>query len=324
MAEQVARTGNTTENLVESVRVPPPPPPPPSSLPRSVCGVHSSSVQRLFSMNKANFERSAAPSKLLYFRNDSWMYFSDDVVETLRTGFLERNPIIEASVGGVKYIFDLKRMLQTDFLTGNSRSIAWIDENGKCFFPNGFLCEEEFTEPQCENEKDNNNCKPKIGIELKIDGTSLKRKREEEPEVSSAYKAVGLDVTKHQGLEEGGTAKWPNTKLLTETERDYTIVKDHFLNAMKKVDSEVRIISIHQRTREGDMDKVRLRVFQCQTLFTKAARGTSNTVCAWFGASAKVVESIMAYGFGSPCKVPETDVHGVGLYFSPIGLPHLR
>ncbi|KAE8715612.1 hypothetical protein F3Y22_tig00110162pilonHSYRG00015 [Hibiscus syriacus] len=331
------------KDLVESigVRAPPPPPPPPSisssKRPKNrvggSCSARSGFWKRVFSQNNSNFGRSAVPLRFMYFRNDSWINFSVDVVETLRAGFLERKPIIEASIDGAKYIFDLKRMLQIEFLTGNCRSISWIDESGKCFFPSDFFSEEELMESDCSEWDDDtscnyknrdNNCNPKIEIEVKIDRSSIKRKSEEEPEVSSSYRAaVGSGSIKCQRLEEGGAAKWPNTKQLKETESAYLLIKDHFLIGIRKVHAEVRIAAIHQCKRESHFDKARLEVFQKQVEITKAARGTSNIVYAWFGASAKVAESVLVHGFGLPSKLLATDVYGIGVYLSPLGLPHL-
>lgn len=65
-------------------------------------------------------------------------------------------------------------------------------------------------------------------------------------------------------------------------------------------------------------------MFQKQIEITKAARGVSNTVYAWHGASAKGVESILAHGFGVPGKVSGPECYGVGVYLSPLGLPYMR
>ncbi|XVF36499.1 hypothetical protein REPUB_Repub19eG0063700 [Reevesia pubescens] len=343
MAEQGAKTATmATKNLLKSLsdRVHTPSPSSFTALNvsrklggggGSGCCVKSCCSKRVLSQNNENFERSAVPAKVMYYRNKLWMNFSADVVQTLRTGFLERKPIIRASIDGANYDFDLMRMVQTDCSTGHCRSISWIDENGKCFFPISFFSQEEFTEESGDDigcnynnkNNNNNNCNPKIEIEVKIDRASSKRKLEEEPEVSSTYKAVGQDVIKHQRLEEGGAAKWSNMKLLRETERAYLFVRDHFLNGIKRVDDGLKVTSIHQCKHEGPLDKARLQVFQKQIEITKAARGTSSSVYAWYGASVKVVESVLTHGFGLPSKVPATDVHGIGIYLSPVGLPHL-
>lgn len=330
-----------TKNLVESVGVRVPPTALASfSSSKGPCkrggragSGRSGFCKRVFSQNNTNFGRSGVPFRFMYFRNDSWVNFSADVVETLRSGFLERKPIIETSIDGSKYIFDFKKMLQIEYSTGNCRSISWIDESGKCFFPSDFFSEEEFIQSECSEWDDNTscnyenkncNCNPKIEIEVKIDRPSSKRKREEEPEVSSSYKATGNDAVKCQRLEEGGDAKWPNAIRLNETDIAYVLVKDHFLNGIAKVDTGAWVTSIHQCKRETHLDKARHQVFQKQIEVTKAARGSSNMVYAWFGASAKRVESVLAHGFGLPSKLPATDVYGIGIYLSPVGLPHLR
>ncbi|XVF39718.1 hypothetical protein PTKIN_Ptkin01aG0055600 [Pterospermum kingtungense] len=327
MAQRRATTAaNLTKNLVESAAVPLPPPlfsSPKCSRDRvgGGCTVQSCCSKRIFSQNNANFERSGVPARFMYYRNNSWMNFSADVVEKLRTGFLERKSRIVVSIDGAEYVVDLDRMLQIDVQTENFRSISWIDVNGKCFFPNPFFGEEEILQSKYGKES---NCNPKIEIEVKIDRNALKRKREEEDEVSSSYKAVEQDGIKHQRLE-ARVAKWPNAKLLTETEIEYLLVKGHFLNGIRRVDEAVRINSIHQCNSEEHLDKARLAVFQKQIEITKAARGTSNMVYAWYGASAKVVGSILlGQGFGLPCKVPGAGVYGIGVYLSPVGLPHLR
>ncbi|KAE8659202.1 hypothetical protein F3Y22_tig00116964pilonHSYRG00325 [Hibiscus syriacus] len=316
------------KNLVKSVGVRVTPPPPSNSSSKSPsnrvgggCSARSGDWKRVFLQNNANFERSAIPLRFMYFRNDSWNNFSVGVVETLRAAFLERKPIIEASIDGAKYIFDLKRMLQIEYSTGNCRSISWIDETGKCFFPSGFFCEEEFMQLECSEWDDN--CNPNIEIKVKVDQSSCKKKREE-PEVSSSYDAAcGNGAIKCQRLEEAGAVKWPNTEKLKETERAYLIIKDYFLSGITKVDAGVRIAAIHQCKMEAHFDKARFEVFLKQIEITKAARGTSNMVYAWFGASTKMVESIMVHGFGLPSKIPASDVYGIGVYLSPLGLPHL-
>ena len=81
---------------------------------------------------------------------------------------------MDLSIGGSNYLFDFLHMLQIDFLTENQRSIAWIDENGKCFFPKVFV-DEEFV----KSEENPENPKIEIEIWIDIDGNSSKRKRGE-------------------------------------------------------------------------------------------------------------------------------------------------
>lgn len=211
----------------------------------------------------------------------------------------------------------------TDFESGCRRSIAWIDEKGKCFFPKAFVGDDF-------DDKLEKLANPKIEIEIQIDNNnSVKRKREEtnkeEPEVSSSMKQEQDDVLKRQrlNLPDVGTSRWPNARLLTEGEKVFSMVRDVFLSGMRKVDPGATITALHQCMHEGHLEKARYEVFQKQIEITRAARNASNTVYAWHGASAKGVETILEDGFGLPSNVSAPEGYGIGVYLSPLGLPHI-
>ncbi|XP_021600355.2 probable inactive poly [ADP-ribose] polymerase SRO1 isoform X2 [Manihot esculenta] len=273
--------------------------------------------------NNCNFKRSAAPVRFMYFNPDgSWVDFPSEVLGSLKSAFVEGKPMVDLLISGSRYLFDFLRMLQTDFESGFQRSIAWIDEKGKCFFPKTFVGEDF----DGRLEKSEN---PKIEIEIRIDNNPIKRKRDglvkEEPEVSSSMQQQQEDASKRQRLHlpDAETSRWPNARLLTEGEKAYSTVRDHFLPGIRKVDHGATITAIYQFTRNGHLEKARYEVFQKQIEITKAARGVSNTVYAWHGASAKGVESILAHGFAVPGKVSGPECYGVGVYLSPLGLPYM-
>lgn len=301
---------------------------PPSSPPN--CCSHARDTcctAQLMMQSHAKLKRSGAPARFMYFNHDgTWLDFSSEVLSSLKPAFLHRKPMADVSLGGSRYVFDFLRMLQIDFESGKQRSIAWIDENGKCFFPKVFIVE-DFED--CLDESEN----LKIEIEVRIDGNSIKRKREgldkEEAEVSSRKKQEGGEyASKRQRLSlpdaEKEKPRWPNARLLREGERAYVLARDYFLSGIRKIDPGATITAIHQCTRLGHLEAARFQVFQKQIEITKATRGASNTVYAWHGTSAKGVESILAHGFGVPRKVSGLESHGVGVYLSPVGLPHLR
>ncbi|TYI29060.1 hypothetical protein ES332_A05G289300v1 [Gossypium tomentosum] len=330
LSREKKSTAAQMNDMVEAIGIPPPEPSfssPSSSRKRGsggcYCRIRSCCSRRIFSQNNANIERSAVPSRFMYYRCGSWLNFSDDDLQTVRTGFLERKPIIEAVIDGAKYIIDFKRMQQINYSTGNWRSVAWIDEDGKCFFPNVFFCNEDLCKSEYENERDDdincdckkkNNRTPEIDIVSKIDRTSSERKQVDGSE-SSSDKAVGVNVIR--------TVEWPNAKRLKETEREYMVVYNHFFDGIRRVDNGASVTSIYHCNWETHLDKARLVIFQKQIEITKAERGTSNVTYAWYGASAKVVGSVLAYGFGLPNKVTPIDVYGNGVYLSPVELPHL-
>ncbi|XP_038996618.1 probable inactive poly [ADP-ribose] polymerase SRO3 [Hibiscus syriacus] len=108
-------------------------------------------------------------------------------------------------------------------------------------------------------------------------------------------------------------------KRLRETEREYLVVNNHFLSGISVIYDGVEVTSIYK----FDWEAPRSDIFQKQNEIINATRGNSNVIQAWYGASARLVGSILDHGFVLPTKVPSTDIYGIGIYLSPLGLPHL-
>ncbi|XP_054796724.1 probable inactive poly [ADP-ribose] polymerase SRO3 [Prosopis cineraria] len=287
---------------------------------------------RLMTHNNNSFKRSAAPNRFMFYRGGSWVDFQSQVLESLRSGFLEGKPLLEVIIGGSKYVFDFLRMVQIDFGSGSQRSIAWIDENGKPFFPHIFV-DEDFMDG-LENPGI-----PKINVEIRVGGILGKRKCDHldlgvdgtNNEVSSPVKNNKQDdenqvaSSKRQRLTSLGleTSKWPNTKLLSEKESAYLFVSFLFLSEMSKAFRGVTISAIHQLDFSRLLERDRLEVFERQSKNKEATRGVSNAVYAWYAASAEAVAGILAHGFALPGKTSGYPAYGVGVHLSPLGLPQL-
>ncbi|KAG9449295.1 hypothetical protein H6P81_009260 [Aristolochia fimbriata] len=86
--------------------------------------------------NRHNFEKSALPSRILFFSNGDWTDFSGAPFETMQQGFAARHPAVEVDLAdGGRHLIDFLRMLRIDLASGTQSSIAWIDASGRCFFP---------------------------------------------------------------------------------------------------------------------------------------------------------------------------------------------
>lgn len=296
-----------------------------SNLRNSFKRVSQRGLVKLLLQNYSNFKRSGVPRRIMFYQNGSWIDFPSPVVDILHLAFLDGKQVVDAAIDGSCYLFDFLRMLQIDFETENHRSIAWIDENGNCFFPKKFI-DDGFT-----SEMEN----PKIEIEIRIcassgvelDGTKegvANLEEDEDDEVASGndYEVV----SKRQRLigTEFESSRWPNTKVLREGDETYATLSNLFLNAIRKIYVEVTITAIHHFSRHGPLEKARVDVFHKQMEITATARGASNTVYAWFGASAKVISEVFAHRFCAPSKAISSDAYGVGVYLSPLGSPHIR
>ncbi|KAL2456500.1 Inactive poly [ADP-ribose] polymerase RCD1 [Abeliophyllum distichum] len=296
---------------------------------------------RMLTQNYPNFKRSSAPARFMYFENGSWVDYAGEVVAVLKMGFVEGKPVVEAKIDGYKCLFDFYRMLELEFESGNQRSLAWIDVNGKCFFPMVFIDGNQNNENTLEY-CDENSVKVEIEISISENSENLedsncwdsnkfenlnKRKREclesigkEKTEGSSSN--FNDEKRQHIVGNEFQSARWPNVTVLRGEEKGHLIVKNLFLSGLGMFQHGAKITLIHQCARTGPLDKARHAMFVKQMEITKIARGDSNMVFAWYGTSAKGVESILKHGFGMPGKVPGPEGHGNGIYLSPIRSPH--
>ncbi|GKU93273.1 hypothetical protein SLEP1_g6878 [Rubroshorea leprosula] len=317
----------------------------------------------LLLQNYRNFTRRTTPSRLMYYENGDWLDFSSEAMDQLRPAFADHKAIVEVSINGSKYLFDFMRMLQIDSETKNCWSISWIDEYGKCFFPKVSIAKEgEYTEQEqnkniesCVNANANASIAQKVDLVIKLDDSSLKRKRAEfeaipsnpimafpTPPVSAppvitrpvstrpvsappinVPSIIPNNVPRGPRLVE--VFRWPKTMILREGDKEHELIKDYFLSGIRKFDPAAKVTAIYKCTREGNLEKARYEQFQKQVDLTKAIRGddVAKTIHAWHGASGSEVATLLTYGFQFPTKVPTADVYGVGVYLSPVGLAQL-
>lgn len=285
--------------------------------------------------NQANFQRSGVPSRFMFYRDDSWVDFPSQVLENLKPGFLERKTVMDVLIDGSQYRFDFLRMLQIDILTGKGRSIAWIDEKGKCCFPKSFVGEET----ACGSEDLKMECKMRFGEELRKRKSEILDSQEESQGNSSTNReAVSRRwnsndqeaISKRQRIQttrDPDTSMWPNVKLMKRGGRPYAMAEKLFLSRLKHIDPEdpaVRVTAIHQCTWKGHLEKARWDVFHKQMERTKAAQGFCKPTFAWHGASGKAIANILAYGFGVGSEIDGTKSQRFGIYLSSVRLPHIR
>ncbi|MCL7045362.1 hypothetical protein MKW94_012419 [Papaver nudicaule] len=276
--------------------------------------------------NYTNFKQSDVPIRFMYYKNGTWIGFSKDVFEVLKEAFIGSKPIVEVSIDGATYLVDFLRMLQIDLVSGNRRSVSWIDVENKCFFP-------KFT----VEEKSDDNCEvvefPTLKIEIKIDSSKhlSKRKRKNLSHVEDAESDTeSSSDDQHSGVKRARVSpmvmekgKWPNVEILKDEEKNYIDIKNIFLSGLRKVDGDVNITSIRRCLHAGPVGVARLQAFQRQMELTKAARGgVSDVRLAWHGTSSESIANIILHGFGLDNKPSASEAaYGDGIYLSPARSP---
>ncbi|XP_077252474.1 putative inactive poly [ADP-ribose] polymerase SRO2 [Tasmannia lanceolata] len=250
-----------------------------------------------FLQNRQNYEKSAVPARLMFLLNDGWTDFSAEVFEILKTAFASGNGSTVVEIDGSTHLVDFLRMILIDLNSGRERSVAWIDVNGKCFFPKAFIDGDSgFDCPRSS----------KRALECLGETDSRKRvclSRSSEFEMSRrrpTLDSMGRLLAK-----------------LSESDRSYIAVKDLFLAGMVKIDSRVKVEEIYSCSYASSMSSARFQAFERNVEMTKARRGDGNVRLAWHGASRKVVERLVLQGFGQVQARNGGNCYGIGIYLSP-------
>ncbi|KAI0493318.1 hypothetical protein KFK09_027595 [Dendrobium nobile] len=231
----------------------------------------------------SNFKKSGVPSRFLLFSEGTWVDLAHKIFEELKAGFLAGKTRLEIAEHEKSYIFDFLRMSRIDLKTGKRNSIAWIDVQGRCFFP--------------VDERENLSESLGLGIVKKDHVHCGKSLCDENAEVSSN--------------------RWPDTKLLSDDDKFYKVVEKLFLSGIKKFIPDTIITSIHKCLHSSFSANSRLLSFQFQKKETMEARGNSNIKFGWYGSSASNVSAILSDGFRHPTGAQlGISNHGFGIHFS--------
>ncbi|KAI3469179.1 hypothetical protein Pfo_025842 [Paulownia fortunei] len=303
----------------------------------------------------SNFKKSGILHRLMYYDNDEWNDFSQDVVKNVNKDFVVKKSAVEVEVNGNKILLDFLQMMQFDMNTGLHQPIAWIDVSGKCFFPEIFSdydephgCQYEFAEghdhlgaeghdhlgaeghdhlgaePQGSNDI-------KLNLEIEIHGLDDESSGESTPiveQVQAHENAAPEDC----GDEINSCAKASDVEV-DENRGDDQQMERNMILAVEPVhgsldshavmellfraigSSAAEIVEIRPCT-SIVMDS-RLELFEKQVEITKRYRGDANVQYAWLPCSRGTVSAILKYGVGhyEPGKI--NPLHGNGLHLFP-------
>ncbi|PKA50397.1 putative inactive poly [ADP-ribose] polymerase SRO3 [Apostasia shenzhenica] len=248
-----------------------------------------------------NFKNSGCPRRFLFFSAYEWVDIPHQVFDELTRGFLAGKAVLEVPVDGKTYLFDFLRMCRIDTATGSQNLIAWIDVNGRCFFPS------------CASEG-----KGKAELGLIIDNFLLNLSKYGRP-LGRKVNCDSVEVPSACSVE----PRWPDATLLRDDDRFYKVVQQLFFSGMKRFAPHTVITSIHRCTHSTPSGNSRLLSFQLQKKATMKARGETNVKFGWYGTSASNVAKIMSFGFEQPNSGQMgLQAHGIGVHLSSPHSPY--
>ncbi|PSR89259.1 Inactive poly [ADP-ribose] polymerase [Actinidia chinensis var. chinensis] len=309
---------------------------------KSKCGSHASQFKRSLLGYYSNFMRSGVPKRLMFYQDGVWSDFPQDLVGLIKKDLDMKKAAIEVDHNGQPFLLDLLHMMKLELRTGLGQPIAWIDEEGKCFFPeifaddNNDCCHDGFDE-----DKQNRFTDPcgyqdiRLQVEIEVnDGSNCSTFKEHSGESTALVKKVQVDGKPAKGhydvdvedtcvrafdmkvdeVVRGNQHKEENLVAYTNDmhgEMDSDSVRKIFLMGMGSLGGGY-IVDLYRGSNQA-----RLELFNKQIEITKRYRWDANIRYAWLPSSKGAISGIMMYGLGH-CGTPEIkSTYGIGVHLSP-------
>ncbi|XP_026406280.1 inactive poly [ADP-ribose] polymerase RCD1-like [Papaver somniferum] len=292
---------------------------------KNSCGSH---FKKSLLKNYSNFMKSGLPQRLMYYNGD-WADFPEGFIGLVKEDFRVKKAAIEVEFKGQRSVLDFLHMVQIDLKTGLQNPIAWIDEEGSCFFPELYTDANELHDcAQAANEKDGTyfysepNGMREIKLQLEIELTGVdSSKMVECIEESNTYvkrlKVDGKPVSKHYEMEQDdnidniadlkevigenklpdATSNWQNASLESmQGKLSLDSVQHMFLEGMGSSFCAQNILEMRRGSSISAL--ARLELFQKQIEITRKYRGNANVRFAWLASSKEASSRILTHGLG--------------------------
>lgn len=285
-----------------------------------------------------NFTKTGLPKRLMFYQNGNWVDHEPEVVGLVRNEFEHKKAAVEVNMSSYHLLLDFVHMVQFNFRTSIEQPMAWIDEDGCCFFPEVYIdIDEKHGHCHHEIQKDgfsslsqpNGSQEIKLQIEIEVNGSTgsnlvdycgestplVKRmKVGQNAEVEDSCDKVS-DVRMNEDV--GENQHFERT-LGTDLEilsghLNADAVRERFLGGMSSVGG-VDVINICSNP--GSLRQGRWELFLKQVQITKEYRRNPNVLYAWLASTKEASSGIMAHGLGHYGLQQLKSVYGIGVHLT--------
>ncbi|XP_004241757.1 inactive poly [ADP-ribose] polymerase RCD1-like [Solanum lycopersicum] len=289
--------------------------------------------------NYLNFKRSRLPLRVLFYQNGEWTDFPQDIIPIVKEDFRAKKTVIEVKVCDFHIILDILHMVQIDVINGLQKPIAWIDEVGRCFFPESYLISSEMlgnfetlskrTEEFMTTEPDRIT-DMKLQLDTDLNGLDNRNLEEDVEESNIGYKRNKVCPLKDSQevadykKSDAKIAQVAENKQNQETPSPDLEASLKFVNAESVKNMFIMGMNVNPNKCEIKINKcssnyltTRLELFEKQVEITQKYRGNSNVRYAWLAASKDLISTIMKYGL-APGGSKYRPKFGVGVHLSAL------
>ncbi|KAJ8561181.1 hypothetical protein K7X08_027371 [Anisodus acutangulus] len=303
------------------------------------CGGGSSHQRKSLLRYYLNFRKTGLPQRLMYYQKGQWTDFPEDIVSLAKQDLRIKKSATEVAFNGKNYVIDFFHMMLLDLKSGLQQPIAWIDEAGKCFFPEVFAsrdelhecchCEEnDCTDVDSETEGSND---LEMRLEIEINGANVSSLKESSGESNAMVEqvnyyhkpaakncnakvgdnCVSMSATK---AKDGSVENAVGSYNFMWEHLDHDAVGEMFL---KGISSPASANIIELQRISSTFVEVRKELFQKQVEITRKQRGDAPLSYAWLPSSKGMLSSIMKYGLANYDPSKTKSKYGVGVHLFP-------
>ncbi|KAI5436688.1 inactive poly [ADP-ribose] polymerase RCD1 [Lathyrus oleraceus] len=293
-----------------------------------------------------NFKKSGCPERLMVYENGGWKDFPRDVVDLVRKDFDVKKAVVEVELNGHHLVLNFLHMYQMNLKSGLQQPIAWIDENGCCFFPEIYAASNEGPHDLCNQDsgkghesflQDPNEIK--LHLEIEINGVDASQFGECSGESNVLVKHIQVDAKRacsKNDLEiEDSSNKMGDGNVGEPVEQNKNIgfnaynetvygkldldtVQNMFLKGISSFGS-ADIVEIYPFS--STLMQSRLELFEKQAEITKKFRGDANVQYAWLASSKGELSTMMTCGLGHCGLSASKCTHGIGVHLAAATCP---
>lgn len=253
-----------------------------------------------------NYLNSGVPRRVMFYNLGDWVEFPYSVVKILIDGFMKEKSSIRFSIGYEPLLLDFLSMVVINLRTRKQRSVAWIDESEKCFFPTIFGHDDDGSSEWDFESLGNRSVQTEVERGCVSPPEVIKHVIGERAAPSPRPPPTASDALR-QKLE-----------TLQRGSEGFLSVQNQFLSGMGPFARPGSIFFIHRYLPKDNSGQKRKEIFERLIKHTKEVRGNANVNYAWFGAKKIDTVGALIHGFGSFGK-PTEGVLGTGLYLTPEG-----
>ncbi|KAK3026693.1 hypothetical protein RJ639_041540 [Escallonia herrerae] len=307
---------------------------------RRLNGLKTSNFRNSLVTYYSNFKRSGLPQRLMCYQDGEWSDLPEECVASVKKDLQVKKTASEVKLEGRTLVIDFLHMTQLDLETGEQQPIAWIDEAGKCFFPEVFRDYDDEKDHEHVVSKPEGSNDMKLELELEINVVDLSKLNESSGESNALVKKIQLNQKPEvvhdadidscvrvsggevdEAFKENQQIKKKSVGIsCVREDLDSGVVREMFI---KGINSFMNASIVEIFSGSGTPVQARLELFQKQVEITKKYRGEANVRYAWLPSNKGALFGVMMYGLGHGGTSKITPTHGIGVHLTPANCSHI-